>query len=202
MLELGCGSGRLTRHLIDAGLRVIATDASPSMLALACGSVPEADVRRLVLPDDPIPDADAIVAVGHVLNYLVDEAAVERAWVAIARALRPRGVLAMDVCDLEWGAARGSAPPHAQVTDEWAIVTRFSRPSPARFVRDITVFVREPGERWRRDDERHENVLLETATIPGVLARHGVEATVTSSFGTEQLPAGLKALVGERVPGW
>ena len=34
VLELGCGSGALTRHLVAAGHRVIATDASPAMLAL------------------------------------------------------------------------------------------------------------------------------------------------------------------------
>lgn len=199
VLELGCGSGRLTRHLVDAGHQVIATDASPAMLALARQAVPEADIRRLVLPDDPLPDADAIVAVGHVLNYLDDEAAIERAWAAIARALRPGGVLAADVCDLEWGATRASAPPYGQLTDEWAIFTRYSRPSPARFVRDITVFVRESGGSWRRDDERHENVLLETLLIPALLARHGIDATVRPSFGTEQLPVGLKAVVGKRV---
>lgn len=33
--ELGCGSGLLTRYLVDAGHRVIATDASPAMLDLA-----------------------------------------------------------------------------------------------------------------------------------------------------------------------
>lgn len=198
VLELGCGSGRLTRHLVDAGHRVIATDASPAMLPLARESVPEADVRPLALPDDPLPDADAIVSVGHVLNYLPDEEAIERAWIAIARALRPHGVVAVDVCDLEWGTARTSAPPHVQVTDKWAIATRFSLPSPARFVRDITVFVREADGRWRRDDERHENVLLDTAAIPSLLARHGVDATLRGSFGTEHLPVGLKVIVGRR----
>ena len=37
VLELGCGSGALTRHLVAAGYRVIATEASPAMLALARG---------------------------------------------------------------------------------------------------------------------------------------------------------------------
>ncbi|MEX0754894.1 MAG: class I SAM-dependent methyltransferase [Actinomycetota bacterium] len=37
VLELGCGSGLLTTHLVDAGHRVIATDASPAMLDLARG---------------------------------------------------------------------------------------------------------------------------------------------------------------------
>ena len=35
VLEVGCGSGLLTRHLVDAGHRVIATDASPAMVELA-----------------------------------------------------------------------------------------------------------------------------------------------------------------------
>ena len=73
VVELGCGSGLLTRHLLDAGHRVVATDASPAMLDLARAAGPDAeDVRQVSLPDDPIPDADAIVSVGHALNYLPD----------------------------------------------------------------------------------------------------------------------------------
>lgn len=33
--EIGCGAGRVTRHLQDAGLRVIGLDLSPEMLAIA-----------------------------------------------------------------------------------------------------------------------------------------------------------------------
>ena len=35
VLELGCGAGALTRHLLAAGHRVIATDASAAMVELA-----------------------------------------------------------------------------------------------------------------------------------------------------------------------
>ncbi|MGH2914189.1 MAG: class I SAM-dependent methyltransferase [Solirubrobacteraceae bacterium] len=35
VLELGCGTGLLTRPLVQAGHRVIATDASPAMLCVA-----------------------------------------------------------------------------------------------------------------------------------------------------------------------
>ena len=106
VLELGCGSGLLTRYLLDAGHRVIATDASPAMLELA-GEVARGaqEIRRLVLPDDPLPDCDAIVSIGHVLSYLPDEASVVRALVAAADALRPGGILAIDLCDLRWGEA-------------------------------------------------------------------------------------------------
>ena len=199
VLELGCGSGRLTRHLVDAGLRVIATDASPAMLDLARAFVPGAEeTRLLVLPDDPLPEADAVVSVGHVLNYLPDEAAVERALVAAATALRPGGVLALDLCDLEWGRLRGDAPTLAQLDEGWAIITRFSLPSSDRFVRHITTFVAQDDGTWRRRDERHDNVLVETARVPAVLAAHGVDAVVLPAFGAETLPPGLVAVVGRR----
>src|SRR5215831_1644609 len=118
VVEIGCGSGLLTRHLLDAGHRVVATDASPAMLDLAREVAPDAeDIRQVVLPDDPLPDADAIVSVGHVLNYLSDESAVRRALASIAEALRPGGVLAIDLCDLEWAAARRDAPNIGDVGD-------------------------------------------------------------------------------------
>ena len=95
VLELGCGSGLLTRHRIDAGHRVVATDASPAMLELARDHASGAEeITHLVLPDDAIPSADAIVSVGHVLNYLPDEASVDRALISAAEALRTKEYLA------------------------------------------------------------------------------------------------------------
>jgi SAM-dependent methyltransferase len=196
VLEVGCGSGLLTRHLVDAGHRVVATDASPAMLDLARAAVPEAEVRRLVLPDDPLPAADAVVGVGHALNYLADEAAVARALVAIAAAVRPGGLLAIDLCDLRWGEARRDAPDLVRITDDWVLITRFSVPQPERFVRDMTTFVRTGDGGWQRDDERHDNVLLDTAAVPALLRPHGIDAVVGTSFGTGELPDGLVSVVG------
>jgi len=198
VLEIGCGSGLLTRHLLDAGHRVIATDASPAMLELARETAPEADVRRLTLPDDPLPEADAVVGVGHVLNYLPDAAALERGLLAAARALRPGGVLALDLCDLEWARLRAGERPVGWVGEDWALVTEFSVPAPDRFVRQMATFVREDDGSWRRGDERHENVLVDTGRVPELLAQAGLEAAVEPSFGGEELPAGLVAIVGRR----
>lgn len=200
VLELGCGSGLLTRHLVDAGHDVIATDASPAMLELAAGHVPEADTRQIVLPSDSLPEADAVVSVGHVLNYLDSEADVERALVAAAGALRPEGVLALDICDLEWGRARADAGPVGRVGEEWALVTEFSTPEPNRFDRALTIFTKASDGAWRRDDEVHRNILIDTATIPDLLAAHGLIAAVEPAFGSEHLPVGLKAVVGRARP--
>jgi SAM-dependent methyltransferase len=199
VLELGCGSGLLTKELTAAGHRVIATDASPAMLELARSHAPAAeDIRLLVLPGDPLPSADAVVSAGHVLSYLPDEHAIDQALIAIARALRPGGLFAIDICDLTYGQARHHAPPTAHVHDDWALIARFSQPTPTRFIRHITTFLPNSDGTWRRDDETHHNVLIDTARIPTLLAAEGVQVTVASAFGTEQLPAGLHVLIGQR----
>ena len=198
VVELGCGSGLLTRHLLEAGHRVVATDASSAMVALARESAPGAEVRPLVLPDEPVPACDAVVSVGHVLNYLRDEPAVERALIAAAEALRPGGILALDLCDLQYGELRRDEPNSSRIEDDWAIVTRFSLPRPNLFVREIAAFLRSEDGTWRRDDERHENVLVDTAAVPALLANHGVESEVRGSFGKERLPHGLVAIVGRK----
>ena len=204
VLEFGCGSGALTRHLLAAGLRVVATDASPDMLALAREALgPGADLRRLALPGDqlpgdPLPAADAIVSVGHAISYLPDAAAVDAALTALAGALRPGGVLALDILDLHYGQIREGEPPIARVEEDWAIITEFSTPASDRFVRDITTFVADGAGAWRRGGEHHENVLVDTSRIPALLAGHGVRASVGTAFGDAELPAGLRSVTGSK----
>jgi SAM-dependent methyltransferase len=199
VLELGCGAGALTRHLLADGHRVIATDASAAMVSLARETLgPEVDLRQLALPDDPLPAADAIVSVGHVISYLPDAAAVDRALVAMAGALRPGGVLAIDICDLEFGRIRAGQDNFGRVGPDWAVITEFSAPAPDVFVRDITTFVPDGAGAWRRGGERHENVLVDTSLIPALLASHGVTATVRTSFGAAELPPGMRAVTGVR----
>jgi len=200
VLEIGCGSGLLTRYLVEAGHRVLATDASPAMLELAHAYAPGVEgLEQLRLPADAVPAADAIVSVGHPLSYLDDEDEVRTSVTAMARALRPGGVLAFDICDYEWGEARRDQGPRLWSGDDWLLVTRTSVPDRGTFRRDMTTFVRQTAELWRRDDEVHDNVLIATAQLPALLATAGVAAEVRSSFGGEALPSGLVAVVGRRV---
>lgn len=199
VLELGCGSGLLTRHLVEAGLRVIASDASEAMLELAADHAEGAeDFQQIVMPDDPLPSVDAVVATGHPMNYLPSREAIERALIAVGRALNPDGVLAVDLCDLEWGRDRKDSPPLARVGEDWALFTEFAMPSPDRFDRSMTTFLRSEDGTWRRDHEVHKNILIDTSTVPALLSGYGVDAEVRTSFGDEELPTGLIALVGRR----
>ncbi|MHB8498797.1 MAG: hypothetical protein ACYDES_12585 [Acidimicrobiales bacterium] len=94
------------------------------MLEVATPLVGEgvAALRLLAMPKDPLPRAEAIVAVGHPISYWSDAGAIDLALSAIAGALRPGGVIAIDICDLEWGRSRVGAPSFGRVGPDCAII--------------------------------------------------------------------------------
>ena len=199
VLEIGCGSGRLTGHLLAAGHSVIASDASDDMLTLARQTLgPEVELRRIALPDDPLPEADAIVSVGHVLNYIGHLSGFEDAVRAMAAALRPEGIMAFDLCGLDWNTVRAGATGIGRQGDDWAIVTEYSMPTPDHFVRQMSTFVKDPDGRYRRDEERHDTVLVEPEAIAQVLRAERLTAQVRPSFGDEELTPGLHVIVARK----
>lgn len=95
ILDFGCGSGDIARHLSDAGHRVTGYDLSAAMIAEARRADREAQVQwvthteaQAALPFEP-NSFDAVVA-SSVLEYVPDVAATLR---ALARVLRPGGFL-------------------------------------------------------------------------------------------------------------
>lgn len=88
--DIGCGTGTLTRLLVDNGYTVDGLDFSPEMIKRARQKVPEA---RFVVSDasDPTFKSGSYdVALGrHVLWALPDPAAAFASWV---RLLKPGGV--------------------------------------------------------------------------------------------------------------
>lgn len=185
VVELGCGGGALTRHLVAAGHRVIATDASPAMLDIARQTVPEAEIRALKLPDDPIPNADAVVAVGTVFNYLASKADLERGLVAAARA---GDLLITDILDLSYGDTRPEPVEYFHEGHGWKLRTLNSLEAPDRVVREMTIETNAGVTH-----EKHFNLLVD---VEEMASRVG--AKVRGSFGDEVLPPGFRVLVVRR----
>jgi len=202
VLDIGCGSGLLARALLAEGYAVSGVDASPAMIELARAQAPAGDVLAIALPTrrrpgevGALPAADAIVSTGHVLNYLDSSEDLALALAELAAALRPGGLLAIDLMTERYAEARDIRHPHARVEDDWTIVTRFSRPAPHRFDREITVFRRVDGA-WRRSDEHHSNVTFEVDAAVEILRAGGVDARGEPAFGEEVPPEGLVVLAG------
>lgn len=101
VLEVGAGTGRITRWLVAHGHEVLATDAEAGMLAVARQHLP--NTRLVVAPAHalPAPDAsmDAAVAgwvFGHQTRWADDwRVAIGHALAEMHRVVRPGGVLAI-----------------------------------------------------------------------------------------------------------
>jgi ubiquinone/menaquinone biosynthesis C-methylase UbiE len=90
VVDLGAGTGKLTRALVPTGARVIAVEPLPEMLAQLEAAVPEAEALLGSAEEIPLPDgsADAVTAASafHWFDH-------ERALPEIHRVLRPGGAL-------------------------------------------------------------------------------------------------------------
>jgi SAM-dependent methyltransferase len=92
VLDLGAGTGKLTRQLTAAGHRVVAVEPAVQMLAHLRDALP--DVTALVGDAEDIPLADAsvdVVVVAQAYHWFDHARAVPE----IARVLRPGGVLGL-----------------------------------------------------------------------------------------------------------
>jgi SAM-dependent methyltransferase len=122
LLDLGCGSGELARHLASIGYQVTGCDIAPEMLRQAQTADRAQDVRWIRLDPGwrslPFPSGalDGVVA-ASVLEYVPDPRAVLR---ECARVLRPGGILlctvpclAHPVRWLEWPLSLAARTPLA-----------------------------------------------------------------------------------------
>ena len=78
------------------------------------------------------------MSTGHTLSYIDRQDRLEAALVACAHALRPGGVLALDLKDLSTLEAQMARPPAVWVGDDWAMFhgARQRRPHALRPVDD------------------------------------------------------------------
>jgi SAM-dependent methyltransferase len=98
ILDLGCGTGLLTRELAVDGRQVVGVDPAPAMLAVA-RQQPGAERVQWVEGDASVletPAADLVVMTGNVAQVFLEDAEWVATLRAIHAALRPGGHLAFE----------------------------------------------------------------------------------------------------------
>jgi ubiquinone/menaquinone biosynthesis C-methylase UbiE len=92
VLELGAGTGKLTRELVDQGHAVFATDPDEAMLAVLRERVPEVSAKVATAEEIPANDRSVdVVVVAQAFHWFDHEAALPE----IARVLKPGGHVAL-----------------------------------------------------------------------------------------------------------
>jgi SAM-dependent methyltransferase len=96
VLELGCGTGRITHPLVQAGIDVVGVDRSAEMLARGShrGDVVRADIRTL--PFRPGSFAMVLAPYG-ILQSLTRPRDLLQTLAAVARVIKPGGTFGIDL---------------------------------------------------------------------------------------------------------
>jgi SAM-dependent methyltransferase len=129
ILDLGCGTGLLTRELAIGDRQVIGVDPAPAMLAVARRQ-PHADRVQWIEGDSSAlgtSNADLVIMTGNVAQVFLDDTEWATTLHAIHAALRPGGYLAFE-----------SRNPDARAWEQWN--------REATYVRSDTPFG--PMEEW------------------------------------------------------
>jgi SAM-dependent methyltransferase len=171
--DVGCGSGRLSALLGEAGYDVLAIDPSPAFLEILARVAPRARCQQATVASMRLPAGlVAVACVGEVLSYdlRID---LDEALEAIHDALRPGGVLLLDVP----GPGRHGGGRSTTVHDEdGALLVLETEESRLRLTRSITVFTETADGSYRRSSEVHELRLHDPADVRAGLARAGFVA--------------------------
>jgi SAM-dependent methyltransferase len=182
VVELGCGSGITARRLTDAGHDVLGIDQSPALIALARERAPNARFAVGSFVSEPLPECDAVLAIGEVLNYLFDEgntrAALPALFARVHAALRPGGVLLFDLAGP--GVLHGDGRRHFSAGPDWAVLVEYGEQGDL-LTRQITSFVERDGG-YRRSEEVHRQRLYRPAEILPLLRAAGLTARNTRGY--------------------
>jgi ubiquinone/menaquinone biosynthesis C-methylase UbiE len=148
VLEIGCGTGQLTEHLVRRGLAVTAIDIGPSMVAAARRRLGAAGVAGhrvrfevVAFEDFAAPDAAAafdLVVSATAFHWLDPEVRFERS----ARLLRPGGWLALLYTGERYDDPLGAALRDMWIarSDDGGTWARRSKPSDAEVIAATGLF--------------------------------------------------------------
>jgi len=131
VLDMGCGPGRLLVPLSQLGWSVTGyepdSDYAPAARE-ALRDVPEAEFRQGGFGDlEERAAYDLIAAVNGPYYYLLEPAARRDALQRCARALRPGGVLFLDLSNFLWILKDYREPPSMRLSFDGTEVTRFAK---------------------------------------------------------------------------
>lgn len=194
MLDLGCGTGKMTRLLAKAGYDMIGVDNSADMLEIAREEEYENADRILYLLQDMrsfelYGTVRAIVSICDSVNYILEEDDLREVFRLVNNYLDPAGIFIFDLNTVyKYQEMLGETTISENRAEGSFIWDNYYDEESSINEYDLTLFIREDGDLYRKYEETHYQRAYELDTIKRLLAEAGMEfVTAYDAFTREPI---------------
>ncbi|GAB2554648.1 class I SAM-dependent DNA methyltransferase [Gracilibacillus alcaliphilus] len=158
LLDLGCGTGKLSACFAQMGYQVTGVDYSEDMLAYAAANTTniqylQQDIRQL----EGLHDYDIAVSLCDVINYLTSKQDVIQAFTKVYQSVKETGVFIFDVHSIKHFQEDMAGQTFAEIYEDITYVW-LCEPGEASnsLLHDLTFFLQdEQTGQYERFDEQH-----------------------------------------------
>lgn len=161
ILELGCGTGNITKELLQRGYEIVGVDISEEMLELAREKTSEFGKNIILIQQDitemdfDIYEIDCIIACNDTFNYIIDRDALRSALRYLYPRMKKGGQLVFDISsEYKLQNVLGNHVFGESFEDFAYLWENFYDENEKLTEMLINIFSRE-GELYRRDTEIH-----------------------------------------------
>ena len=181
VLDLGCGTGTLTELLYQKGYDMIGIDNAPAMLELAMEKRAESGSEILYLLQDMrelelYSTVGTVVSVCDSVNYILEEDELLDVFKLVNNYLYPRGLFIFDFnTDYKYREVIGDTTIAENREDCSFIWENYYDEESHLNEYDVTVFVQEEGDVFRRFTENHVQRGYTVEQMKALVTQAGME---------------------------
>lgn len=191
VLDLGCGTGKMTRLLQAAGYDMIGLDNSEEMLGAAMEQAAEGilylcqDMREFEL----YGTVAAVVSICDSMNYILEEEELKQVFHLVNNYLDPGGIFIFDLNSLyKYETLLGEATI-CENRDEGSFIWENYYDREERLNEyDLTLFIREESGLYRKYEETHYQRGYSLLQVQRLLEEAGMEFAAAYEAGTRKAP--------------
>ena len=191
VLDLGCGTGNMTELLAEEGYDMIGVDNSEDMLEIASEKRAESGLNILYLLQDMrefelYGTVKAVVSICDSINYILEEDDLREVFSLVNNYLDPKGMFIFDL-NTKYKYEQMGETTIAENREEGSFIWEnyFDEESAVNEY-DLTLYIREDGESYRRFEEVHYQRAYDLKTIDRLLADAGMELTAAYDAFTKE----------------
>lgn len=180
VLELGCGTGKMTRLLAKSGYDMIGIDNSEEMLEIAMASGQEEDEILYLQQDmrelELYGTARAVVSICDSMNYILEEEDLLEVFRRVNTYLDPGGIFIFDMNTIyKYQELLGETTICENREEGSFIWDNYYDEEEQINQYDLTLFIREEDELYRKYEETHFQRAYEVETVKKLLEEAGME---------------------------